>query len=101
NGVWRSSNVNAGWAEITNTLSAASKQVWELAASGDKVAVATPSGCYLSLNRGASWEQIRNCSKVAFSGNTLFVEAIKREGGIGSTTTVEGLFFSNDNGATW
>ena len=32
NGVWRSLNVNANWTEITNTLVAASKQVWELAA---------------------------------------------------------------------
>jgi uncharacterized protein (TIGR03437 family) len=101
NGVWRSSNVNANWTEITNTLVAASKQVWELAASGDKVAVATPAGCYLSPNRGESWNRIRDCLRVAFSGNTLFVEAVKREGGIGSTTTVEGLFLSNDNGATW
>ncbi len=101
NGVWRSANTNAGWAEVTNTLNAASKQVWDLAVSGDKVALATPSGCYLSLNRGESWSTLRTCRKVAFSGNALFVDAYRHEGGVGGGTINEGLFYTNDNGATW
>lgn len=102
NGVWRSSNATAGWVEVTNTLpNGASKQVWDLAVSGDKVALATPSGGYLSLNRGETWAALRTCSKVAFSGNTLFVHAYRFAGGSGGGTIDEGLFYTNDNGATW
>jgi len=97
NGVWRTVNTEAAWTGITDNLSTASKQVWDLAVSGDKVAVAFPNGCFLSLNRGASWSPIRTCDKVAFSGEALFVDAYHYDNGI----IREGLFLTNDNGATW
>jgi hypothetical protein len=97
NGVWRTANNSAGWVVITDNLAVASKQVWDLAVSGDKVAVALPNGCHLSLNRGESWGSIRTCTKVAFSGNTLFVDAYVYDNGI----KPEGLFLTNDNGANW
>ena len=97
NGVWRTVNTEAAWTGITDNLPTASKQVWDLAVSGDKVAVAFPNGCYLSLNRGASWSPIRTCDKVAFSGEALFVDAYHYDNGI----VREGLFLTNDNGATW
>lgn len=97
NGVWRTVNTEAAWTGITDNLSTASKQVWDLAVSGDKVAVAFPNGCYLSLNRGATWSAIRTCDKVAFSGEALFVDAYHYDNGI----VREGLFRSLDNGVTW
>lgn len=97
NGIWRTVNTEAAWTGITDNLPSASKQVWDLAVSGDKVAVAFPNGCYLSLNRGATWSAIRTCDKVAFSGEALFVDAYHYNNGI----IREGLFLTLDNGATW
>jgi uncharacterized protein (TIGR03437 family) len=84
-GVWRTSTTTANWTAVNNGLSTQTRQVWDLDARGDTVVVSTSAGCYLSLNRGETWQPIVNCGRVAFTETALFV---------GSSYTL-------DNGATW